>query len=78
MPVFEKLCQVAVKAHEKQLISRALAERVCAIGENRLHYKHLGLELHALAARLDPKAARVSEPDVESLVRHIEDRYRRL
>ena len=52
MPVFEKLCQVACKAQEAQLISQPMAERICAIGQNRLNYKHLGLELYALVGLL--------------------------
>ena len=79
MPVFEKLCQVACKAQEKQLISQSMAERVCAIGQNRLNYKHLGLELYALAGLLSPDCSKgfMLQP-VEELVQRIEDRYRNL
>ena len=79
MPVFEKLCQVACKAQEKQLISQPMAERICAIGQNRLNYKHLGLELYALVGLLSPACSKGFAPEpVEELVQRIEDRHRNL
>lgn len=81
MPVFEQLCRVAASAEEKKLISRQLAERICRIGEDRLHYKHLGLELHGLIAHLSPSGSKgksaVSAP-LEELVQQIEEKHRRM
>ena len=81
MPVFDQLCQAARKAQEKDLISKELADRVCAIGQNRLHYKHLGLELHGLVAQLAPaggQGSRVAPAGLDELVQRIEERHRRI
>jgi hypothetical protein len=80
MPVFSQLCQAARKAQEKNLISQQLAERICAIGQNRLHYKHLGLELHSLVVQLAPARGRgdCGSTDFEELVRRIEEKHRRI
>jgi hypothetical protein len=79
MPVFNQLCQAAREAREQQLISPSLVERICAIGRNRLHYKHLGLELHGLVDLLAPACRQTFAPEpVEELVQHIESRHRRL
>lgn len=81
MSVFEQLCQAAMCAQEKGAISNALAERMCAIGRNHVHYKHLGLELHGLLAQLSPvggKGNKLQATALDELVQRIEDRYRRL
>lgn len=81
MSVFEQLCQAAMRAQEKGLISKPLAERICAIGRNHVHYKHLGLELHGLIARLSPVARKghnLEATALDEMVQRIEDRYRRL
>jgi hypothetical protein len=79
MPVFNQLCRVAREAQEQQLISPPLVDRICAIGRNRLHYKHLGLELYSLVDLLVPACAQSFAPEpVEELVQHIETRHRRL
>lgn len=80
MPVFDKLCCVAKRAEEKKLISEQLAERICRIGGDRLHYKHLGLELHELTARLSTggKMVPAVEPALEQLVDQIESKHRRM
>lgn len=81
MSVFEQLCQAAICAQEKGAIPEPLAERMCAIGRNHVHYKHLGLELHGLIAQLSPatgKGSKAQATALDELVRRIEDRYRRL
>lgn len=81
MPVFDKLCCAAKHAEEKKQISKQLAERICRIGVDRLHYKHLGLELHGLIAHLSPsegKGARASAAPLEELVLQIEEKHRRI
>lgn len=79
MPVFAQICQVASQVREQEVIPPLLAERVLAIGVNRLHYKHLGLELHELVtalAEFDNKSCNVAA--LEQMVRCIEDKHRRL
>lgn len=81
MSVFEQLCQAAMRAQEKRLISKPLAERMCMIGRNHVHYKHLGLELHGLIAQLSPvvgKGSKLQATALDEMVQRIEDRYRRL
>lgn len=81
MPVFDQLCCAARKAEEKTLISKQLAERICRIGVDRLHYKHLGLELHDLIVKLTPVGGKVSNPPavaLEELVQQIEEKHRRI
>jgi hypothetical protein len=81
MSVFEQLCQAAMRAQEKGLISKPLAERMCAIGRNHVHYKHLGLELHGLVARLSPATGKENSLEataLDEMVVRIENRYRRL
>jgi hypothetical protein len=81
MSVFEQLCHAAKRAEEKGIISTQLAERICAISKNHVHYKHLGLEMHGLMARLAPvdgKGHGAAAPALDELVQRLEDRYRRL
>jgi hypothetical protein len=79
MPVFDQLCHAAQKAHEKNLISKQLAERICRIGSDRLHFKHLGLELHGLVAQLTPSAGNcLPSSGIEDLVQQLEAKHRRL
>ena len=78
MSVFDQLGQVAMQAQEKGLISQPLADRICRIGNDRLHYKHLGLELHGLVARLAPAGRMRSTVTIESLVGEIEEKRRRI
>lgn len=81
MPVFDQLCCAAKKAEEKNLISLQLAERICRIGADRLHYKHLGLELHDLIVKLTPLGGKIPGPSaavLESLVLKIEEKHRRI
>jgi len=64
----------------KKLISKQLAERICRIGADRLHFKHLGLELHGLVAQLTPASGKGSSAEpagLEALVRRIEEQHRR-
>ena len=81
MPVFDQLCCAAKHAEEQKRISAQLAERICRIGLDRLHYKHLGLELHGLIAQLAPsgsKGGRLSAGALEALVGQLEEKHRRL
>lgn len=81
MPVFDQLCCAAKQAEEKKQISKQLADRVCRIGTDRLHFKHLGLELHDLLNRLAPAGAKGqgSNPAaLEEFVQQIEEKHRRL
>lgn len=81
MPVFDKLCCAAKHAEEKKRISKQLAERICRIGADRLHFKHLGLELHDLIAHLsssESKGAGASAAPLEELVQQIEGKHRRI
>lgn len=81
MPVFDQLCCAAKEAEKKSLISKQLAERICRIGADRLHYKHLGLELHTLLGRLAPAGAKGQGPGsaaLDELVEQIEERHRRI
>jgi len=81
MPVFDKLCCAAKQAEEKKLISTQLAERICRIGTDKLHFKHLGLELHGLIAQLAPAGGKGSSAEpagLEELVRRIEEKHRRI
>ncbi|GEM_PF-5890466 len=79
MPVFAQICQVASQAREQQTIPPLLAERLHAIGVNRLHYKHLGLELHDVVAVLtDTGSSGCDVAALEQMVRNIEDRHRRI
>ena len=78
MSVFDQLGHVAMQAQEKGLISKQLAERICRIGSDRLHYKHLGLELHGLVSQLAPAGGKASASSIETLVGQIEDKHRRL
>ncbi|TLM68962.1 MAG: hypothetical protein FDZ69_01820 [Deltaproteobacteria bacterium] len=78
MSVFDQLGQVAMQAQEKGLISRQVAERICRIGADRLHYKHLGLELHGLMAQLVPAGGKLPASSIEALVEQIEEKHRRI
>jgi hypothetical protein len=81
MPVFDQLCHAASKAQEKNLIPKPLAERICAISRDRLHYKHLGLELYNLISQLVPagsKGADLQLAAIEETVRRIEEKHRRI
>jgi hypothetical protein len=80
MSVFDQLCQAAIRAEEKGVISPQLAERVCAIGKNHVHYKHLGLELHGLIAQLAPAGSNLAcapSAVLEELVQQVEGKHRR-
>jgi type IV secretory pathway protease TraF len=75
------LCQAAKLAEEKGIISEQLAERVCAISKNHVHYKHLGLEIHGLIAHLVPvdgKGRSATALALDEFVQKLEDRYRRI
>ena len=78
MPVFDRLYCAAKEAEEKKRISKQLAERICRIGVDRLHYKHLGLELHDLVAQLAPAGVKAPVATIEELVERIEEKHRRI
>lgn len=78
MSVFDQLGHVAMQAQEKGFISKQLAERIFRIGADRLHFKHLGLELHGLVTQLSPAGGKASASSIEVLVGQIEDKHRRL
>lgn len=78
MSVFDQLGQMAMQAQEQGRISQQMAERICRIGADRLHYKHLGLELHDLVAQLVPTGGKSPAAAIAILVEQIEGKHRRI
>lgn len=81
MPIFDKLYCAAKQAEENKQISKQLAERICRIGTDKLHFKHLGLEMHGLIAQLalaGGKSSSAEPAGLEELVQQIEEKHRRM
>jgi len=77
MSIFDQLGRAARQAQEQGIITQQLAERISRISADRLHYKHLGLELHGLMAHMVPVAGRGAAAAIETLVQQIEAKHRR-